>query len=1589
MVAGESPEPIAIAIDKHETLFKKQNLVFRTVYNNQVIPIEQSSTNDTIKLLLPEDLPSGNPVEIVVKYTSTVDSLQYTIGFFMVYVYEPKEVKLNLLAANGYTIDETAIANELKKVYDPVGVHFTIEKKEWMPDSEWASNVTIESSGLLSNYPPDLRDWVSGVQDLNDYDEDEYYLVFGLSTTELKGYMPRARNIGFVFTGSSNAGKTAAHELGHGVYHLRHIFAEEELSLEAYKATENIMDYADNPGDLEQLYMHQWKYIDDPASVSWNEGDDEDAGLSVGKSSGVPDVLLNSDTTSVSFVTPGGDIISFNKKGVKGYYCKFYSNTVEEIAVPIGVLTSFLYYGKRYDAVIEYLPNNLYEYIFKGYQNSSGEVYVDNYRDSLNTDAKKTACMLVYEPLELEYWRFEKSGISYGNYYAGGNSKQIHGGWEFAFKPYDNITSSIGHTYSFTRIYNLNAEERIRYNHLREVVAYHSFEGDHQKYYAAHAQVLDLASFEPEILYLFSDKEKIFQWEIEGIWESGAEWLTELNIGVNLNSGFDEFMEGNTPVPGVGNARDLFMQNMPVFYEKIFIPRYRNYKTQLEANIAQFWVNFGEPAYMALNTDEQKESYINLLRIALNLTPINTLLEQEPYKKTAAVKILTSTDNYFTTPWEDALVKLLRGVKQQDAHLFLTTLEEDKNFSVDGNPRINLTRFIVDHVHNVGFGEQYTEVAIQLGRIANSDAIRLQALSENIMANVEHLDKYIVPYYHTNFWSEVKNAFNPWADPAFETDSEIRIVNDTAKVKFTSYSYDLGGSAYSPILSPLGASFQIVTEPTSLRAFDMIVIESKTEDINFTDFSPATGGKVNGVFPVFILNYMDDEATAKKIQDGIEAAVDVGSICIGIGPAMAGLRTFRGFVALMDVAGSTLSLANNASGQQYDVLNVVTNIFTAANMVLSVSDMVQAVRMRSSVNAMVTGPKALTLPTPAQMSELAGKFMRDELGEVITVSGKLSVLKQLMNSGDIENKLKTYLMLRRYEIDLKLAKKMETADFDLLMKLKKEVDGDWKNILKLGGASTTDWAHIASEYRQTAEALAQLGSIVGDEVKIGDQVIGTFQKIGTTEMKLLYIPNVDNVTGYTKVLKFFPEMSFKSVAGLVDKKPMLLVEKLVGNTKQYACIVAGACFTAQTPVMTAKGFMPIERIRENDLVESYNETTGLFSFQKVKNVFQKQTDRLIRLIVDKDTLFVTPEHLFLTEQKEWYTAGALRSGMRLFTVMGLSTVLQATTIDSVTTVYNFEVAETHTYTVGHGKIVVHNDCAWYKSLVNISAESIDKLKALKATHPNLIPNLKAALGTNGAEVEKFLADFENNATMLTKFSSGELKVKAWELFKRHLPADRKDLAGLKKLSDDLILNPNLKTHLDNFENLKNWKSVQFLANKSSDIDFLTWNKTFQEWASGAGQKLFEHLFIGKTGGSNGISGVHHFDALTTKTSGFDVGDIRISPGTKTQKQGGFYEAEIEYWDGVNWIKKTENGVPVKNGFYPDNWTPKQIMEELAYARSKVAVTDWVPPVAPKTASNTYRKTLSNGQQIEFYIGAASPTTPSAVGNFTISAFPIF
>jgi hypothetical protein len=311
-VTGGGAEPLTMSIDLHDPQFKKENLKIEILKTHTVLA--HTYSNDSVRFSLPENLSPSDPMEIVVKYKSQVDSVNYTVGLFMVNVVEEKKNKVVLLGANGYGVtpnDVSLIQAHLNEIYSPAGARFEVSKFTHVFMNDYPTTIDDEGSGLVSNYPSDLREYVGDIKDLNDFDGDTYYLVLGLNSSnpDLLGYMPRARNIGFIFfpEGSSDYSvETVAHELGHGIFHFRHIFSDEELGESVKGSTQNVMDYSASPsGDL---YLHQWNFIQNPAFVSWSEGDDEDAEIRSRVSSA--DLLPLRDGEFFHFITPDRKYIS-------------------------------------------------------------------------------------------------------------------------------------------------------------------------------------------------------------------------------------------------------------------------------------------------------------------------------------------------------------------------------------------------------------------------------------------------------------------------------------------------------------------------------------------------------------------------------------------------------------------------------------------------------------------------------------------------------------------------------------------------------------------------------------------------------------------------------------------------------------------------------------------------------------------------------------------------------------------------------------------------------------------------------------------------------------------------------------------------------------------------------------------------------------------------------------------------------------------------------------------------------------------------------------------------------------------------------
>ncbi|ALO13904.1 hypothetical protein L21SP5_00224 [Salinivirga cyanobacteriivorans] len=75
---------------------------------------------------------------------------------------------------------------------------------------------------------------------------------------DVRGYMPIKSRYGFVTADATT--RDVAHELGHGVFNLRHTFSEENSFTLPQGETDNLMDYSTGT----ELWKYQWDFIHNP-----------------------------------------------------------------------------------------------------------------------------------------------------------------------------------------------------------------------------------------------------------------------------------------------------------------------------------------------------------------------------------------------------------------------------------------------------------------------------------------------------------------------------------------------------------------------------------------------------------------------------------------------------------------------------------------------------------------------------------------------------------------------------------------------------------------------------------------------------------------------------------------------------------------------------------------------------------------------------------------------------------------------------------------------------------------------------------------------------------------------------------------------------------------------------------------------------------------------------------------------------------------------------------------------------------------------------------------------------------------------------
>ncbi|MFE5797306.1 polymorphic toxin-type HINT domain-containing protein [Streptomyces sp. NPDC056503] len=156
-------------------------------------------------------------------------------------------------------------------------------------------------------------------------------------------------------------------------------------------------------------------------------------------------------------------------------------------------------------------------------------------------------------------------------------------------------------------------------------------------------------------------------------------------------------------------------------------------------------------------------------------------------------------------------------------------------------------------------------------------------------------------------------------------------------------------------------------------------------------------------------------------------------------------------------------------------------------------------------------------------------------------------------------------------------------------------------------------------------------------------------------------------------------------ASAIDRTALAALERLAASVAN--------CFPAGTEIAVKGGTKKIEDIRVGDLVWSADPDTGERELKPVVRLFEKTVDRLVTVETGGTTVRATPDHPFRTADAGWTEAGNLHRGDRLVERDGGTSAVSSVGVeDGSVRVYNFEVADDHTYFVGERQLLVHNFC---------------------------------------------------------------------------------------------------------------------------------------------------------------------------------------------------------------------------------------------------------------------------------------------------------
>ncbi len=215
-------------------------------------------------------------------------------------------------------------------------------------------------------------------------------------------------------------------------------------------------------------------------------------------------------------------------------------------------------------------------------------------------------------------------------------------------------------------------------------------------------------------------------------------------------------------------------------------------------------------------------------------------------------------------------------------------------------------------------------------------------------------------------------------------------------------------------------------------------------------------------------------------------------------------------------------------------------------------------------------------------------------------------------------------------------------------------------------------------------------------------------------------------TKVTKKAKAKPKHTVvmkKNTKAKIQSKPAVRNSKGIKKLQKSAGGTIG-CFTAGTKIHTKDGFKAIETIQAGDYVWSENPETHEKALKKVKKIFVREKDSVVRLSINGEAIETTNEHPFYVEGHGWTNAYDLKVGDKVRLEDGTTGTVEKTkhvALDTPVTVYNFEVEDFHTYYVSEQKVLVHNTCAATAKNTQVAKSSNNVQRVYRGDRSSMTP----------------------------------------------------------------------------------------------------------------------------------------------------------------------------------------------------------------------------------------------------------------------------